>query len=215
MATLPNDFDAYAPASTSGAATAAAVEPEAYSGLGVNSVLARRRAPAGDRRKLVLVAGISMLALVGIAAGALAVLSHNDKTAAASTAPPAAVTVQAAPLPATAVTVPNAIPEPASVTPAVPVTDTAPAAPAPRVHHVVRRVAAPATAPTIDQAVSDEAPPAVHTPAPITTVPPPVQTQPEVAPPVQTVPIVPQPPVQPVQPQSTPQPVEPSTTPHG
>ena len=180
----------------------------------VNSILARKHTPNQHRGRLALVAGISMLALVGVAAGALAIMSHSDKHTPAQ----APLSVQSA-LPTTpaqggAAIAPSATPtEPGAAISAATTTETStavtPAAP------IVRRsrLSPPATAPRPGAGSSDAVPAARAAPAPIAIVPPPVPAQPETPATNQMAPVVgpstapAPPPAQPVTPQSaTPQP---------
>ena len=180
----------------------------------VNSILARKRTPNQHRGRLVLVAGISMLALVGVAAGALAVMSHPDKHTPAQ--PPVTVqtTLPATPVQGGAAAAPAATPtEPGATTSTATTRETStavtPAAPIAR----RSRLSPPATAPLPNAGPSDAVPRSRAMPAPITVAPAPVPAQPETPAVNQLPPVVgpttapTPPPAQPVTPQSaTPQP---------
>jgi hypothetical protein len=215
ISTTDLDDSAFAPSPT-GPALNEFNETTDGSTIPVNSILARKRTPNQHRGRLVLVAGISMLALVGVAAGALAVMSHPTKPAIA----PAPLSVQSVVTPAVtpsaggAAIAPTSTPtEPGATTSTATTRETstavAPAAPIAR----RSRLSPPATAPLPNAGPSDAVPAARQAPAPIVVTPPTVAAQPETPAVNQMSPVVgpstapTPPPAQPVTPQSaTPQP---------
>lgn len=219
ITTTDLDDDAFAPSPTGSAFS----ETTEGSTIPVNSILARKHTPNQHRGRLVLVAGISMLALAGIAAGALAIMSYPDNHTPSQ--PPLAVQSAAANVQAAGVLTPSQGGAAAAPSSAATTTETStavtPAAP------IVRRsrLSPPATAPLPGAGPSDAVPAARAAPAPIAIVPPPVPAQPATPATNQMAPVVgpttapAPPPAQPVTPQSaaqqpaTPQPQPQPATP--